>query len=147
MLLLASGRRGASSTILLISVMVVFGITDYHYFTHPAKLNFKKLAEYVNQTKNEEDFLINWNAGSHHLWETKYYGFPAPIYVQGEGDLPFFVGTALMEEGDVVREIPQNTDRVGVITSGSLEEVSLEDFERAEEKAIGKLKFVWLERK
>ena len=146
MLILATGRRGTSSVVLLILIMTTFATIDYHYFTHPTKLPFNKMAEYVKETGKEGDFLINWNAGSHHLWETKYYGFPSPIYVQGEGDLPFFVGTALMEESDVVRIIPEHTERVGVVTSGNLDEVALDGFNKGDEKVLGNLKFVWLEK-
>jgi hypothetical protein len=117
---------------------------DFDYFTHPNKLPFREMAAYVRQVKTEDDFLINWYSnGTHHIWETKYYGIPAPIYVSGEGELPFFVGTALMIDADVISEIPRGVQRVGVITSGPVEEVKIPGFKKQEVKEIDRLKFIW----
>jgi len=147
MLLLASNRRGSASMIILSITIFFFALIDYHYFTHPVKLPFREMSVYVKETKTDRDFLINWNAGSHHLWETKYYGFPSPIYIPpNAGDLPFFVGTALMGDEDIVRTIPENTERVGVTTSGAIEEISLSGYTESEVKTLGNLKFVWMEK-
>jgi len=92
----------------------------------------------------EGDFLVNWYSnGTHHIWETKYYGIPAPIYAPGEGELPFFVGTALMEKGDIIREIPEEVERIGIVTSGPIEEVSLPAFEKDGVEEFNGLKFMW----
>jgi hypothetical protein len=145
MLVLASNRRGVASLIILGVTLFLFAIIDYHYFTHPIKLPFRQMSEYVLETKNDNDYLINWNAGSHHLWETKYYGFPSPIYISPDaGDLPFFVGTALMGEGDIVRYIPESAERVGVTTSGNVEDIILPGYTESEVKVLGNLKFVWM---
>ena len=124
MLVLASQRRKTLSAIALATVLFLFVIIDFNYFTHPTKRPFRELAAYVKETRKAGDFLVNWNAGSHHLWETKYYDIPAPLYIPGGAELPFFVGTALMEEEDVISELP-DTDRVGVVTSGSIDEINL----------------------
>ena len=142
MLILVSNRSKLSIVpilLLLLSLLLI----DYQYFTHPKKLPFREMASYVKEVKKEGDFLINWYSnGTHHIWETKYYGIPAPIYVSGEGELPFFVGTALMEEGDIISEIPQNTKRVGVITSGPVEEIKLPGYTESEVKRFSGLKFI-----
>jgi len=146
MLVLVSSRSKISIIPLAI-LAIFFGIIDYDYFTHPKKLPFRAYSEYVKSELRQGDFLINWNASSHHLWETKYYGIPAPIYVSPEGgDLPFFVGTALMEEDDIIREIPESIQRVGVVTSGSIDEVSLLGYTEGEVKEFNSLKFVWYEK-
>lgn len=146
MLILASSRSKISIVPIII-LLISFGIIDYQYFIHPAKLPFNKLAVYVKEGISEGDFLINWNSSSHHLWETKFYGFPAPIYIpEGKGELPFFVGTALMDKSDIVRRIPENTQRVGVVTSGSVDEITLPGYTENEVKAYDKLKFVWYSR-
>ena len=143
MLVLVSSRSKLSIIPLAI-LAIFFGLMDYQYFTHPAKLPFREVATYVKESKTEGDYLINWYSnGTHHIWETKYYGIPAPIYDPGEGELPFFVGTALMEEGDITSEIPQNTKRVGVVTSGPIEEINLPAYEQEEIKEFDGLKFVW----
>lgn len=144
MLILASYRRFPLSNILIGVIIIAFSLIDYHYFTHPTKLPFRELASYVKEEKTENDFLVNWNAGSHHLWETKYYGIPAPIYIPPDGgELPFFVGTALMEKEDVTREIPENAERVGVVTSGPVDEVSLPGYTELEAKYFDGLNFIW----
>jgi hypothetical protein len=123
---------------------IFFGIIDYDYFTHPKKLPFRQYSEYVKSELKDGDFLINWNAGSHHLWETKYYGIPAPIYIPPSGgDLPFFVGTALMEKDDIIREIPESTKRVGVVTSDSIDDINLPGYTESTAKDFNGLKFVW----
>ena len=143
MLVLVSSRSKLSIIPLAI-LAIFFGLMDYQYFTHPAKLPFREVATYVKESKTEGDYLINWYSnGTHHIWETKYYGIPAPIYVSGEGDLPFFVGTALMEEGDLISEIPEGIERVGVVTSGPIEEVSLPGYEQDAIKEFDGLKFIW----
>ena len=142
MLLLASQRRSASKTVLGILIIVLL-IIDIHYFTHPTKRPFRELASYVQQTRGEKDFIINWNAGSHHLWETKYYGIGGPIYIPDGGELPFFVGTALMEENDVINELPEGIERVGVVTSGSIDDVNLPGYTEDERKTLTNINFVW----
>ena len=145
MLLVASQRR-KWSMIPIGLLLAVFIITDFNYFITPAKFPFREMSQYVKETQVEGDYLINWNSnGAHHIWETKYYGIPAPIYVP-EGDLPFFVGTALMEEGDIIRTIPEGVTRVGVVTSGSVEEVVLENYTLESQNEMRGLKFIWLEK-
>ncbi|MGD8744519.1 MAG: glycosyltransferase family 39 protein [Candidatus Woesebacteria bacterium] len=144
MLVVVSNKRRLSY-VLISSLFLLFLIIDFHYFTHPRKLPFRQLASWVKQTRGEGDILINWNAAAHHLWETKYYGIPAPIYIPGGGELPFFVGTALMEEEDIINAIPQDTKRVGVVTSGSVDEVSIPGYTKDEIKHFDSLKFIWLE--
>ncbi|OGM37158.1 hypothetical protein A3F01_05605 [Candidatus Woesebacteria bacterium RIFCSPHIGHO2_12_FULL_38_11] len=144
MLVLVSSRSKLS-IIPLTVLAIFFGIMDYNYFTHPTKLPFREMATYVKEIKSEDDFLINWYSnGTHHIWETKYYGIPAPIYVSREGELPFFVGTALMEEKDIIHQIPDGVSRVGVVTSGPIEEISLTGYKQDEIKRFDGLKFVWL---
>ena len=147
MLLVASNKRKLTG-VAIGFLLIFFGIIDVYYFTHPIKKPFREMAAYVKSSLAEDDFLINWNAGSHHLWETKYYGIPSPIYVEGEGELPFFVGTALMEENDLVHEIPKGVSRVGVTTSGETEEIELPGYIEGEVKNFGRgLKFVWYSKK
>ncbi|MFC1649391.1 hypothetical protein ACFL2C_01585 [Patescibacteria group bacterium] len=143
MILLGTNRRKVSNIVLVV-LIGMFVIIDFNYFTKPQKLPFQEMAAYIDETRSENDFFVNWDAGSHHLWESKYYGFNAPIYVSEGGELPFYVGTALMEENDIVRSVPPDTTRIGVITSGSLESVSLTGFEEEGRNEIRGLKFVWL---
>ena len=150
MLILASNKRKYSA-ILIGVILIVFAIIDFHYFTHPTKRPFRELATYVKETRQEEDFLINWYSnGTHHIWETKYYDIAAPIYVPDGNELPFFVGTALMEESDIIQEIPEGVKRVGVVTSGSPDEIALPSFTEEERRTFrplapggGEIHFVW----
>lgn len=135
--------------IIVAIIIVMFAIIDWHYFTNPTKIPFRDLASYVLETKKPNDFLINEDAGNHKLWESKYYKIPAPIYNPTEGSLPFFVGTALMEEGDIVSEIPKDTKRLGVITykSGKDTQIEFKGYKLQEERKFGDLNFVWLLKK
>lgn len=145
MLLLASNGRRFFGIIIAVLLPLLF-IIDLFYFTHPAKEPFKELAAYVKETKRGDDFLINWNAASHHLWESKYYDIPAPLYVP-EGELPFYVGTAQMTEEDILREIPRKINRVGVITSGDIAEIEIANYTEEEAQSFGSLKFIWYQRR
>ena len=145
MIILTSSRRKYS--LILIAVLAIFfAITDFHYFTHPTKLPFRQMAAYVLENKKEGDYLINWNSAAHHLWETKYYKVFAPIYIPENNELPFFVGTALMEPGDVVHEIPYTATRVGVFTSGSVDEIKIPGYTEENVHALSDLKFIWYEK-
>lgn len=153
MLVLASERRKIFTTLAITGLIILFVTIDFNYFTHPTKRPFRELAGYVKETRQEGDFLINWNSSSHHLWETKYYDIPAPIYIQGGGELPFFVGTALMQEKDIVVSIPKEAERVGVVTSSSVDEVALPGYTEEERKTFrapapggGEIHFVWLQK-
>ena len=145
MLLLASNQRKFLSKIGVVVLLVFFAIIDFNYFTHPIKRPFQELSVYVKETQQEGDFLINWNSGAHHLWETIYYEIPAPIYVP-EGELPFYVGTAQMTDKDILREIPLDAKRIGVVTSGSVDEIDLPSYTESEPVAFGELKFVWYQK-
>jgi len=145
MLILATNKRVPASNIIIFVLLIMFAVIDYRYFTTPDKRPFRQLASYVLETREEGDYLINWYSnGAHHIWETKYYKIPAPIYVEGDDHLPYFVGTALMEDGDIVNTIPNNAKRVGVITSGPIEEVDLNNYTKKEIKEFKGIKFIWL---
>jgi len=145
MLILASKGRKLSNVFLMI-ILTSFIFIDWHYFTHPTKIPFRDLANYVEETKVKGDFLINENAGNHKLWESKYYGIPAPIYNPSNEPLPFFVGTALMEKSDIVSEVPKDVNRLGVITYKKGSELQFVGFKVIEEKSFGSLNFVWMEK-
>jgi uncharacterized membrane protein len=142
MILLVSCRSKISFIPIAIT-LVLFLVIDINYFFTPKKLPFRQMSVYVKETKKDGDMLINWNSSAHHLWETKFYEIPAPIYISGEGELPYYVGTALMEEEDIIRTIPRNIKRVGVVTSGPFDEIILPGFKPEGRKEIGNLKFGW----
>ncbi|QQG47720.1 MAG: glycosyltransferase family 39 protein [Candidatus Woesebacteria bacterium] len=142
MILLSSNTRKIH-IILLGAIIAMFLVIDFNYFTHPTKLPFREFSDYVKEVKHGDDYLINWNGTAHHLWESKYYGIPAPIYNPG-GALPYFVGTALMEKVDIVNQLPKKRYiRIGVITSGPVEEVKLPGYNESEVKNFGDLKLIW----
>ena len=140
MLVIASNGRRLSG-ILIGFLIIFFGIIDINYFTHPTKRPFRDLANYVKRTQEGGDYLINWNSSAHHLWESKYYQIPAPIYVP-EGSLPYYTGTAQMAYKDVIKSLP-NTKRIGIITSGEVSEVEISKYTVQSEKDFGELKLLW----
>lgn len=144
MLVLASKRRKIS-LFLIGAIILCFSIIDYNYFTNPTKKPFRELAAVVKREIQDGDFIINWNASSHHLWETKYYGIGGPLYIPENSELPFFVGTALMEEEDIISSLP-NSKRIGVVTSGPVEEVVLPKYTQEEVKDFEGIKFIWYQK-
>ena len=143
MLLVASQKQKFSKYFIAIT-LVFFLVAAFYYFTHPIKRPFRDLSTYVQTTLEDGDFILNWYSnGTHHIWETKYYGIGGPIYVPSGGELPFFVGTALMEKDDIITALPAVSGRIGVVTSGPIEEVNLPGYTKKEDKEFGTLKFLW----
>lgn len=140
MLLLAGGLRKISWALILIFSIPLLWV-NYHYFIHPTKRPFRELAQYIKNEAAPEDYLINYNADAHHLWETKYYGLTAPLYVP-EGTLPYYVGTAQMTEKDIVADL-HNKERVGVISSEEPEKIIINDYQLETYKKFGSLSFSW----
>ena len=140
-LLLASQRRKLSFIPLLVAIVCLANL-NYHYFTHPTKRPFREFAEMVKR-ETPGLTLINHSGAAHHLWETKYYGLNAPIY--SPQTLPFYVGTALMKENDVIEKIP-DVDELGVITTAPVEEVSLPDYLLFKTEQVGDIKLLIFER-
>ena len=114
---------------------------NYYYFTHPTKRPFRQLANYVKKEVGENDFLINYNGSAHHLWESKYYGLKAPLYVAG-GNLPYYVGTAQMTEKDIIQQLPDKK-RVGVISSEEPNSMEILDYQLKNYQQFGSLYFSW----
>lgn len=141
MLLLSSLRRQISF-LPLVAMIFALAIGNFQYFTHPTKRPFKELANFVKQ---EVPTLprINYSATAHHLFESKYYGIPAPIYAPNP--LPFYVGTALMEEGDTIKTLPENKE-ILVITSDNPQKVVLPNFKLEKSKKFDSLYLLWFAR-
>jgi hypothetical protein len=59
--------------------------------------------------------------------------------------LPFYTGTALMEEKDVIYQLPDK-EEIGLITSAQPEKVSLPGYEVKSIKQFDSLYFLWLKR-
>jgi len=142
--IIVASCRNKISPFVIFFLILILAIIDYDYFIHPKKLPFKQVASYIKTQMREEDFLINWYSnGTHHLWETKYYSIPAPIFNPKKEKLPFFVGTALMQDEDFVSEIPDQVKRVAVITSGPIEEISIQGYTKTKVETFDSLKVVW----
>jgi len=140
-LLIASLRRKPSLVFILIAVFLLATL-NYYYLTHPTKRPFRDLANYV-KAEAIGLTLINYNAASHHLFESKYYGLEAPIYAPEP--LPFYTGTALMEENDVINQLPDE-EKIGLITSANPQDVVVPGYTIEKSKQFDSLHFLWLKR-
>lgn len=139
--LVALGTRGKFKWLLL-AMVLCYGLISVEVFMSPKKRPFREMAEYIKTEIGEDDVLINYNGAAHHLWESKYYGVPAPIYTPG-GPLPLYVGTAQMTEKDTIKSIGDVKGKLGVITSEPIEKVEIEGFELMEKKEFKQLTFSW----
>lgn len=140
-LLIASLRRKPSFVFILVIIFILVTI-NYRYFFNPTKRPFRELASYI-KTEALSLTLINYNAASHHLWESKYYGLEAPIYAPQP--LPFYTGTALMEEGDIIFKPPDRKE-IGLISSAPPEEVAIPNYSIEKIKQFDNLWFLWLKK-
>jgi 4-amino-4-deoxy-L-arabinose transferase-like glycosyltransferase len=140
MLLLASRMRKIS-WLPVIGLLGIYITVSSYYFTHPHKADFRKFAQQVKENKNTT-FLINYNGAAHHLWESKYYGFDAPIYTPG-GDLPFFVGTAQMTDQDTISNLPEN-EIIGVIGSTHPNDIEINGYQKQNHLQVDKFHYLEL---
>lgn len=138
-LLVTSQRRRFSWLLILLTAGCLLTV-NYHYFWHPTKRPFRQLAAFI-KTEAANLTLINYNAASHHLWESKYYGLEAPIY--SPQPLPFYTGTALMSSGDVIANLPDQP-QLGIITSAPVETVKLPGYHLDKYHQIDSLKLLWM---
>lgn len=143
-LLLLISRRRMASIFFIGFVFAVFIPLNWHFLTHPTKRPFKDLAEYAHRTKSSEYAIVNYPGRAHHLFESKYYGLWAPLYVP-EGDLPFYTGTALMEAEDIIRTLPDK-EKIMLITSDDPKDIKLPGYNFLEDRKFGSLHLVWFER-
>ena len=140
LLVLGSKKKAMPFLIILAAIYLYF---SFFSFVHPNKDNFRDLADFIKTEKKSDDLLINYNGKNHRLWESKYYGLEAPIYIP-EGELPLYVGTAQMVEGDKLRVLPDNPSRILVITSEKYEEVELDGpWVKYFQKEFGKLRVIY----
>lgn len=133
-------KKGAE--IILWMIVVWYGALSMMMFKQPQKPPFREMAEYIKTEKGDGDVLINYNGRAHHLWESQYYGVPAPIYTPG-GPLPLYVGTAQMKEDDTIDKLPTVKGRLGLIGSEPIETIVLPDYRLIESKQFGQLVFSW----
>jgi hypothetical protein len=142
MVFLAGGLRKLSWVLVLLFCLPLFYV-NFYYFFHPTKRPFRQLSEYIKKEAQADDVLINFNGKAHHLWETKYYGLRAPLYVP-EGELPYYVGTAQMTDQDIIKVLPK-VERIGVIASEEPETIKIDGFGLKSFIKFGELSFSWFE--
>lgn len=129
----------------LISILLIYVYLSVTVFLNPVKRPFRELATYIKSSSEVGDYLINFNGKAHHLWESKYYGTYAPIYTP-EGPLPLYVGTAQMTDEDTINRIPQDVERLGVISSDPVENIVLPaKWDLTEVVEFEQLKVAWFE--
>ncbi len=142
----AGGNRKWGKIIVSLLAVFLVVISGQRFFK-PEKRDFRELSRVIKSQIEEDDVLINYNGGAHHLWESKYYGVGAPIWSPG-GPLPYWVGTAQMEERDVIYELPEVEGRLGVMSSESIEKTVLpEEWKRVDFSEVGSLKIIWYREK
>lgn len=127
---------------LLVALLILYTLSSFTLFNQPHKKPFRELADYVKSHQTEKDYLLNISGQAHHIWESKYYGIPAPIYTP-QGPLPLFVGTAQMTAGDMVSSLPKASGRIGTISSEPPERIMLPGYKQQEVHQFDGLNFIW----
>ena len=128
----------------LMFLILIYSLESYAKYTHPTKRPFKEMAVKIKKEMKEGDVLLNYNGGAHHLWESKYYGVPAPIYTPG-GPLPLYVGTAQMTKGDTTEKIPTPKRRLIVISSEPTSKMVLPSYRMVKERYRQELGYsIWV---
>ncbi|MFC1789859.1 glycosyltransferase family 39 protein [Patescibacteria group bacterium] len=144
-LLLASNRRKAGR-LFFVLIIITLTQTNWKFFTHPTKRPFRDFAHLVKNSLDQNTLLINYPGGAHHLFESKYYGLQAPLFVP-EDNLPFYVGTALMAKEDILKKIPTTVSKLNLITSNSnIQDLKIANFQILKTFQVDELKLVHLVR-
>ena len=141
LILISHPRFKLIHTLLILAFIASLIKIDYWFFTNPTKRPFREMAAFIKSEITSTDSLINWSGQAHHLFESKYYGVYGPIYTPN-GSLPFYTGTALMEDGDQIAVLP-NSPRLGVMTSDSIENVKITGYQLSSQKQFDSLNFSW----
>lgn len=144
MVLLGLGTKRQFWLLLLIPALL-FAAQSWDQFTHPSKRPFRELAGYVKQEIKPDDILLNYNGRAHHLWESKYYGIPAPVFTPS-GPLPLFAGTAQMTPEDTTQVLPTADGRLGLIASEPIATIALPGYKLIDNRQFGQLSFSWWQR-
>lgn len=121
-ILLASQTRKIGITLIAILIFGLFSI-DLHTFTHPTKQPFRDVAQFVNQNYAKNQTVINYYTNALHYFELKHYGINVKIYSPLE-PLPFWVGTALIDNRDILDKLPQEKTLL-VMASGDIEKIKI----------------------
>lgn len=139
MILLATNTRKISFYLVIVFCLPLLWLNIY-YFIHPTKRPFRALAQYVKNNVDRNLLLINYNGKAHHLWETKYYGLQAPLYIKGE--MPYYIGTAQMTKNDLIQLLPDKP-MIGVISSDPPDKIELLGFYLNYYQQFGDLYFAY----
>lgn len=139
-LLASQGRK--LSLVFLVIIIFSLATVNWRYFLNPTKRPFRDLANFVKQQAPGLT-RVNYNATAHHLFESKYYGIPAPIYAPTP--LPFYTGTALMTKEDVIRTLPKKNE-ILLISSESPEKINLPPFKIEKSQNFDGLYLLWLQK-
>jgi uncharacterized membrane protein len=113
-------------------LILIYSLGSYARFTNPTKRPFREMAMEIKKEMKDGDLLLNYNGTAHHIWESKYYKVPAPIYTPG-GPLPLYVGTAQMTKEDTTETIPTPKRRLIVISSEQTSKMVLPGYRMVKE--------------
>ncbi len=147
MMLLATNTK-KTGTIIVCILIVCYTLVDGFLFMHSVREPFAELSNYIKTNKQQNDIVINQTPT--YIWESKYYGLKAPIYTGGQ-QVPFFFGTALLEAGDTVNQIPLPEKStiyiIGDNNSPELAQAKSKTIKTSEVKEFGNLRLLILQTK
>lgn len=147
MLLLSSNLRqvkniSLSLTITLILVFGLFANAICFFYKTDNREPFKELAQYIKSRQTKEVGLIN--LGTTHIFESRYYRLEAPIYAPN-GNIPFYIGTALLEKDDIINKLPDKPYLIAIADQKE-KEINLPGYWHKVSSRFGGINVHWFEK-
>ena len=126
-----------SLLIQLLSLLVIlFTLNAKRYITKTDNREpFKELAIYIKSQTSPDIAVINLEAT--HIFESRYYGLKAPIYIS-EGQIPYYIGTVILEKEDTITTLPERQFLLTITDSS--EQTNLPGYRYLSKKTFGNIK-------
>lgn len=124
-LLISSYQKRLSKVALTVLFLGLVAINIY-VFQHPVKQPFAEVAQFVHRNFGKDQVVINYYTNALHYFELRHYEVDVKIY-SPSGPLPFWVGTALIDQEDILMELPKEKT-ILIMASGDLDRVNVEGF-------------------
>jgi mannosyltransferase len=129
------------STILLLVMVVLLFFANVNSFNNPTKQPFKELVGFVNGNYGKDQMVINYYNNVLHYFELKYYGANVKIY--SKDPIPFWNGTALLDNNDVLKQIPTQEKILVMVSGGNVEKIQIPNYNEINRRKFNDLYLLW----
>lgn len=139
MLLTSQSKKIA--TFFLAGIIIGLAVINIYSFQHSVKQPFRDVAQFVHSAYGKDKLVINYYTDALHYFELKHYDVNAKIY-SPTSPLPFWVGTALIDQNDVLTQLPKDPILL-VMASGDINRIKIPGYQEVKQKQFKNLYLLW----